>query len=156
MERTGVSWKPVSNLLEDSFALVLVDARPVEAVPGRTADAKDCAWLADLLRHGLLQASFVADWPQREVRELTRDRTSLVRARMAAANRLQKTREGANIKLAAVAMDMLGKSGQEILAVLVDGETDAAKVAQLAKGRLQEKLPELEQAPAGSGRTSAC
>ena len=149
MESTGVSWKPVSNLLEDDFTLLLVNARHVKAVPGRKTDAKDCEWLADLLRHGLLQASFVPDRPQRELRELTRDRTSLVRERTAAANRLQKTLEGANIKLAAVATDILGKSGREILAALVDGQTDAAELAQLAKGRLREKLPELERALAG-------
>ncbi len=149
LERTGVSWKPVYNLLEDDFTLLLVNARHVKAVPGRKTDAKDCEWLADLLRHGLLQASFVPDRPQREVRELTRYRTSLVRGRTAAANRLQKTLEGANIKLAAVATDILGKSGREILAALVDGETDAAELAQLAKGRLREKLPELERALAG-------
>jgi len=149
MESTGVSWKPVSNLREDDFTLLLVNARHVKAVPGRKTDAKDCEWLADLLRHGLLQASFVPDRPQRELRELTRDRTSLVRERTAAANRLQKTLEGANIKLAAVATDILGKSGREILAALVDGQTDAAELAQLAKGRLREKLPELERALAG-------
>jgi transposase len=149
MESTGVSWKPVYNLLEDGFAVLLVNARHVKAVPGRKTDAKDCEWLADLLRHGLLQASFVPDRPQRELRELTRYRTSLVRERTAAANRLQKTLEGANIKLAAVATDILGTSGREILAALVDGQTDAAELAQLARGRLREKLPELERALAG-------
>ncbi len=149
MESTGVYWKPVSNLLEDDVTLLLVNARHVKAVPGRKTDAKDCEWLADLLRHGLLQSSFVPDRPQRELRELTRYRTSLVRERTAAANRLQKTLEGANIKLAAVATDILGKSGREILAALVDGETDAAELAQLAKGRLREKLPELERALTG-------
>ncbi|MEA2529843.1 MAG: transposase [Thermomicrobiales bacterium] len=149
MESTGVYWKPVYNLLEDGFALLLVNARHVKAVPGRKTDAKDCEWLADLLRHGLLQASFVPDRPRRELRELTRYRTSLVRERTAAANRLQKTLEGANIKLATVATDILGKSGREILAALVAGQTEAAELAQLAKGRLREKLPELERALAG-------
>jgi transposase len=149
MESTGVYWKPVYNLLEDGFALLLVNARHVKAVPGRKTDAKDCEWLADLLRHGLLQASFVPDRPQRELRELTRYRTSLVRERTAVANRLQKTLEGANIKLAAVATDILGKSGRDILAALVNGQTDAADLAQLARGRLREKLPELERALAG-------
>jgi len=120
MESTGVYWKPVYNLLEDGFALLLVNARHVKAVPGRKTNAKDGEWLAGLLRHGLLQASFVPDRSQRELRELTRYRTSLVRERTAAANRLQKTLEGANIKLAAVATDILGKSGREILAALVD------------------------------------
>jgi transposase len=149
MESTGVYWKPVYDLLEDGFAVLLVNARHVKAVPGRKTDAKDCEWLADLLRHGLLQASFVPDRPQRELRELTRYRTSLVRERTAAANRLQKTLEGANIKLAAVATDILGPSGREILAALIDGQTDAAELAQSARGRLREKLPELERAPVG-------
>ena len=149
MESTGVYWKPVYNLLEGGFALLLVNARHVKAVPGRKTDAKDCEWLADLLRHGLLQASFVPDRPQRELRELTRYRTSLVRERTAVANRLQKTLEGANIKLAAVATDILGKSGRDILVALVDGQTDAADLAQLARGRLREKLPELERALVG-------
>lgn len=149
MESTSVYWKPVYNLLEDGFALLLVNARHVKAVPGRKTDAKDCEWLADLLRHGLLQASFVPDRSQRELRELTRYRTSLIRERTAAANRLQKTLEGANIKLAAVATDILGTSGREMLAALVDGQTDAAGLAQLARGRLREKLPELERALVG-------
>src|SRR5215211_6307334 len=149
MESTGVYWKPIWNLLEESFALLLVNARHVKAVPGRKTDVRDCEWLADLLRHGLLTGSFVPDRSQRELRELTRYRTSLVRERTAAANRLQKTLEGANIKLASVATDILGKSGREILAALVAGETDAAQLAQLARGRLREKLPELERALVG-------
>lgn len=149
MESTGVYWKPVYNLLEASFALLLVNARHIKAVPGRKTDVKDCEWIADLLRHGLLQASFVSDCGQRELRELTRYRTSLVRERTAEANRLQKTLEGANINLASVATDILGKSGREILARLIAGETDTAALAQLAKGRLREKLPALEQALVG-------
>ena len=149
MESTGVYWKPIWNLLEDSFALLLVNARHVKAVPGRKSDVRDCEWLADLLRHGLLRGSFVPDRPQRELRELTRYRTSLVRERTAEANRLQKTLEGANIKLAAVATDILGKSGREILAALVAGETEGTALAQLAHGRLREKMPQLERALVG-------
>jgi transposase len=144
-----VYWKPIWNLLEDSFELLLVNARHVKAVPGRKTDVRDCEWLADLLRHGLLTGSFVPDRPQRELRELTRYRTSLVRERTAAANRLQKTLEGANIKLASVATDILGKSGREILAALVAGETDGAALAQFAQGRLREKIPQLERALVG-------
>ena len=118
-------------------------------MPGRKTDVRDCEWLAELLRHGLLTGSFVPDRPQRELRELTRYRTSLVRERTAAANRLQKTLEGANIKLASVATDILGKSGREILAALVAGETDGAELAQLAQGRLREKIPQLERALVG-------
>lgn len=149
MESTGVYWKPVWNLLEGSFELVLANARHIKAVPGRKTDVRDCEWIADLLRHGLLSGSFVPDRAQRELRELTRYRTSLVRERTAEANRLQKTLEGANIKLAAVATDILGVSGRAMLAALVDGATDTAAMADLAKGRLREKIPQLEQALAG-------
>jgi transposase len=149
MESTGVYWKPLWNLLEDGFELLLVNPRDIKAVPGRKTDVTDAEWIADLLRHGLLRASYVPNRPQRELRELTRYRTSLVRERTAAANRLQKTLEGANIKLASVATDILGKSGREILAALVAGETNGAALAQLAQGRLREKLPQLEQALVG-------
>jgi transposase len=149
MESTGVYWKPVYNLLEGQFALLLVNARHMKAVPGRKTDVKDCEWIADLLRHGLLTASFVPDRPQRELRELTRYRTSLVRERSAEVNRLQKTLEGANIKLAAVATDIMGRSGREMLAALVAGTTDGEALAQLAQGRLREKRPALERALVG-------
>ena len=149
MESTGVYWKPLYNLLEGRFALLLVNAQHIKAVPGRKTDVRDCEWIAELLRHGLLRASYVPDRPQRELRELTRYRTSLVRERSAEVNRLQKTLEGANIKLAAVATDILGKSGREILAALVGGAADPAAMARLAKGRLREKIPQLERALAG-------
>jgi transposase len=149
LESTGVYWQPIYNLLEDGFELLLVNARHVKAVPGRKTDTKDCEWLAELLRHGLLRASFVPARPQRELRELTRYRTSLVRERTAEANRLQKTLEGANIKLAAVATDILGKSGRAMLAAVLAGTTDPHALAQLAQGRLREKLPQLEQALKG-------
>ncbi len=149
MESTGVYWKPLYNLLEGGFTLLLVNAHHVKAVPGRKTDVRDCEWLADLLRHGLLRASFVPDRAQRELRELTRYRTALVRERAAEVNRLQATLEGANIKLAAVATDVLGKSGREILVALVGGETDAAAMANLAKGRLRQKLSDLERALVG-------
>jgi len=150
MESTGVYWKPVWNLLEAQFALLLVNARHVKAVPGRKTDAKDCEWLADLLRHGLLRGSFVPDRDQRELRELTRYRTSLVQERSAEINRLQKTLEGANIKLGDVATDIMGLSSRQMLAALAGGETDAGAMAQLAQGRLRDKLPALERALAGS------
>ncbi len=153
MESTGVYWKPVFNLLEGSFALLLVNAQHVKQVPGRKTDVKDCEWLADLLRHGLLRGSFVPDRPQRELRELTRYRTALLHERSAEVNRLQKTLEGANVKLASVATDIMGKSGREMLAALVAGETDGKTLAQLAKGQLRAKLPQLERAL--TGRMSA-
>src|SRR3954447_12484104 len=149
MESTGVYWKPVWNLLEGQLELLLVNARHVKAVPGRKTDVADCEWLADLLRHGLLRGSFVPDRPQRELRELTRYRTVLVRERAREANRIQKVLEGANIKLGSVATDILGVSGRAILAELVAGTTDTAAMAELARAQLRNKRAELEQALAG-------
>jgi transposase len=149
MESTGVYWQPIYNLLEDEFTLLLANARHIEAVPGRKTDVRDCEWVADLLRHGLLKASFVPQREQRELRELTRYRTALIRERSAEVNRLQKTLEGANIKLAAVATDVLGVSGRQMLHELVAGVSDPAVLADLARGRLREKRPQLERALAG-------
>jgi transposase len=149
MESTGVLWKPIFNLLEDGFGLLLVNAHHVKAVPGRKTDVKDAEWLADLLRHGLLRASFVPDRPQRELRELTRYRTTLVRERSAEVNRLQKTLEGANIKLGAVASSLAGRSAREMIEGLLADSPDPARLADLARGRLREKLPELERALTG-------
>src|SRR5215216_1366398 len=149
MESTGVYWKPIWNLLEDQVELLLANARHVKQVPGRKTDVRDCEWLADLLRHGLLRASFVPDRPQRELRELTRYRTSLVRERSTAVNRLQQTLEGANIKLASVATDIMGASGRQMLAALIAGTMDPAMIAELAQKRLREKLPALTQALTG-------
>ena len=149
MESTGVFWKPLFNLLEDRFQLLLVNARDIKQVPGRKTDVKDCEWIADLLRHGLLKASFVPDRPQRELRELVRYRTTLVRERSAEVNRLQKTLEGANIKLASVASDTLGLSGREMLNALIDGSTDIAAMADMARGKMRAKRGLLERALAG-------
>jgi transposase len=149
MESTGVYWKPIWNLLEERFALLLVNAQHIKAVPGRKTDVKDCEWIADLLRHGLLRPSFVPPRPQREFRELTRYRTTLVRERSAEVNRLQKTLEGANIKLAAVASNILGTSSREMLAQVIAGATDGAALAELARGRLRAKRPQLQQALTG-------
>src|SRR5712691_1893316 len=149
MESTGSYWKPIFNVLEGSFELLLVNAQHLKAVPGRKTDVKDAEWIADLLRHGLLKASFIPDRDQRELRELVRYRTSLVQERTAAANRLQKVLEGANIKLASVATDILGRSGREMLEALVAGETNTAVMAEFARGRLREKRPSLERALAG-------
>ncbi len=149
MESTGVFWKPIYNLLEGTFELLVVNAQHIKAVPGRKTDVRDAEWIADLLRHGLLRASFIPERPQRDLRELTRYRTTLAQDRANEVNRLQKVLEGANIKLSAVATDILGKSGRAMLEALVGGSTDAAALAQLARGRLREKLPQLEQALAG-------
>src|SRR6266576_1307027 len=149
MESTGVFWKSLFNLLEDRFQLLLVNARDIKQVPGRKTDVKDCEWIADLLRHGLLKASFVPDRPQRELRELVRYRTTLVRERSAEVNRLQKTLEGANIKLASVASDPLGLSGRDMLNALIDGSTDVASMADMARGKMRAKRGLLERALAG-------
>src|SRR5438552_16763337 len=149
MESTGVYWKPIYNLLEGSFELLLVNARHIKQVPGRKTDVKDCEWIADLLRHGLLRASFVPDRPHRELRELTRYRTTLVRERSAERSRIQKTLEGAGIKLGDVASDVLGASGRQMLEALVRGVTDASLVADMAKGSLRGKRPQLERALTG-------
>ena len=146
MESTGVYWKPLFNLLEDRFTLVLANAQHIKQVPGRKTDVKDCEWIADLLRHGLLRPSYVPDRPQRELRELTRFRTTLVRERAREVNRIQKTLEGANVKLGDVASDVLGTSGRAILDAMVDGTTDTATLAELAHGRLRDKRASLERA----------
>lgn len=149
MESTGVYWKPIYNLLEGTFDLLLVNAQHIKAVPGRKTDVRDCEWIADLLRHGLLKASFVPDRTLRELRELTRYRTALIRERAAETNRLQKVLEGANIKLAGIVSDILGKSGREMLDALIAGNADVTELAQMARGRMREKIPQLEKALQG-------
>jgi transposase len=149
MESTGVYWKPIWNLFEDRFTLLLVNAAHVKVVPGRKRDVGDAEWLADLLRHGLLRPSFVPDRPARELRELTRYRSSLVRERTAEVNRLHKTLEGANIKLGSVVSQVTGVSARAMLAELAAGQEDAAALADLAVGQLRRKRGELEQALAG-------
>jgi transposase len=146
MESTGVYWKPIYNLLEDAFALLVVNAQHIKAVPGRKTDVKDAEWIADLLRHGLLRGSFIPDAPQRELRELTRHRTSRVEDKTRVVNRLQKALEGANLKLSSVVTDINGVSARAMLEALLKGETDPTVLAELAKGRLKEKRKELEAA----------
>jgi transposase len=142
MESTGVYWKPVWNILEGQFEVVLVNAQHIKAVPGRKTDIKDCQWIADLLQHGLLRGSFVPPPPLRRLRDLTRLRTSLRQDHTTVANRMQKILEDANIKLASVASDWLGVSGRAILAQLLAGEEDATKLAELSRRRLRAKLPQ--------------
>jgi transposase len=148
MESTGVYWKPVFNLLENNFHVLLVNAQHIKAVPGRKTDVRDAEWIADLLRHGLLKASFVPERYQRELRELTRYRTTLIRERAGEINRIQKTLEGANIKLGAVISNVVGVSGREMLAALVAGATqdEAPHLAQLARGTMRRKVADLEAA----------
>jgi transposase len=149
MESTGVYWKPIYNILEGQFELIVVNAQHMKTVPGRKTDVKDAEWIAELLQHGLLKASFIPPEFERELRDLTRYRTSVVRDRAQAINRLQKVLESANIKLAAVASDVLGVSARAILEKLLVGEADPAKLAALAKGRLREKRSLLEESLRG-------
>jgi transposase len=149
VESTGIYWKPIFNLLEGLLEVVLVNARHAKAVPGRKTDVRDCEWLADLLRHGLLKASFIPPPEIRELRELTRYRQTLVKEQTALANRVQKLIESANIKLGQVATDVLGVSGRLILRALADGETDAPRLAELARGRLRRKGVELRRSLEG-------
>ena len=150
MESTGVYWKPVFNVLEGSFEVLLVNAQHIKAVPGRKTDVKDCEWIADLLEHGLLKASFIPPEPIRDLRDLTRYRKTLVRERASEVNRIQKLLETANIKLASVATEVVGASGRAMLKALISGDRDAAHLADLAKGTLRAKRGDL--VPALSGR----
>ncbi|HMA33045.1 MAG TPA: IS110 family transposase [Chloroflexia bacterium] len=152
MESTGVYWKPIFNLLETSFNVAVLNAQHVKNVPGRKTDVKDAQWLAELLRHGLVQPSFIPPQAQRDLRDLTRERTNFVRQRATLANRVQKVLEGMNIKLGDVASDVLGRSGRAMLDALVAGQTDAAQLAELAQGKLRRKRAELEQALTGRVR----
>ena len=152
MEATGVLWKPVWNILDGSFQLLLVNPRELKQVPGRKTDVKDSQWIAQLLQHGLLRSSFVPSRPQRELRDLTRHRAQLQGERTRATNRIHKLLEDANIKLGAVASDVLGVSAREILERLAAGEQDAARMAQLARGRMKAKIPQLELALEGHFR----
>lgn len=143
MESTGVYWKPVWNLLESRFQLLLVNARHVKNVPGRKSDVLDCQWIAQLLQHGLLRSSLVPDRMIRAARDLTRHRSQLMAEKARLANRIQKVLEDANIKLAAVASDVLGKSSRAMLAAIVAGSDDPQRLAGLALGRLQRKHDQL-------------
>jgi transposase len=146
LESTGVLWKPVWNVLEGRFVLLLVNPRHLKQVPGRKTDVTDAAWLAQLLQCGLLRGSFVPPRPLRALRDLTRQRAQLVSEHTRAANRLHKVLEDANIKLGAVATDVLGKSGRKMLRALLDGQTDATILADMALGRLRDKIPQLRLA----------
>jgi transposase len=150
MESTGIYWRPVYNILEGAFELLLVNARHVKSVPGRKTDVRDCEWLAQLLEHGLLRSSFVPPEPIRDLRDLTRYRKTLIQERSSHVNRLAKTLEMANIKLGNVATDILGKSGRAMIESLIAEETDPRKLADLAQGLLKKKHDSL--VPALTGR----
>ena len=150
LEATGVLWKPVWNVLEGRFALLLVNPRHLKKVPGRKTDASDAQWIAELLQHGLLRGSFVPPRPLRDLRDLTRHRAQLAGEHTRVANRIHKLLEDTNIKLGAVASDVLGKSGRAMLRALLHGEEDPEKLAELALGRLRGKIPQLKLALEGN------
>lgn len=149
MESTGVYWKPIFNLLEDRFEVILVNAQHVKQVPGRKTDVKDCEWLAQLLQIGLLKPSFIPPKPQREIRDLTRHRVQCVEDKTRIANRIQKVLEDTNIKLGSVASDVLGVSGRAMLRAIIAGKTNPSELAELARKRLRGKIPELKLALQG-------
>ena len=149
VESTGDYWKPVFNLLEDDLEVLLVNAQHVKHVPGRKTDVSDSEWLAELLLHGLLKPSFIPPKPQRALRDLARYRTKLVQERARVVNRVQKLLEGANIKLSSVVTNVMGVSARAMLAEIAAGQTDSELMANLARGRMRSKIPELEKALTG-------
>jgi transposase len=149
MESTGEYWKPVFNILENNFEVIIVNAQHLSRVPGRKTDQSDAAWIAELLQYGLLRASFVPPVGQRELRELTRYRSTFIRERATLINRVHKVLESANIKLASVASDVMGVSGRLMLKAIIEGSASPEAMAELAKGRLREKREALTKALEG-------
>jgi transposase len=152
LESTGEFWKPVYNILAGIVTVVVANAHHIKNVPGRKTDVKDAQWIADLLRHGLLRGSFIPPEPQRDLRDLTRQRTNLVRERAQVANQLHKVLEWANLKLTSVLTDIKGLSARAMLEGIIAGEEDVALLADLAKGRMRSKRAALEQALSGRVR----
>lgn len=149
MEATGVYWKPVWHLLEDSFELILANASHIKAVPGRKTDINDATWIADLLAHGLIRPSFVPPTPIQHLRDLTRARKQLVNERTRYVQRIQKVLEDANIKIGSYITDLLGKSGRAVLNALVEGYTSPEVLVSLTSGRLKASRDELREALRG-------
>jgi transposase len=149
MESTGVYWRPVWNVLEGDFQLKLANSQHIRNIPGKKTDKKDGAWIAKLLQHDLVPASFVPGTQIQELRELTRARARLVQEKTAVANRIQDVLENANIKLASVASDILGRSGRAMLEQIIAGESDPTRLAELAKAQLRGKIPRLRLALEG-------
>ncbi len=152
MESTGEYWKPVYNLLEGSFEVMVVNSHHFKQVPGRKTDVKDAQWLAELLSYGLVRGSFIPPLPQRDLRDLTRQRTTLIRERASVINRLQKVLEWANLKLASVVTDIGGVSARAMLKAIVAGTEDPEALAALAQGRMRTKHAQLAQALSGRVR----
>jgi len=152
MESTGVYWKPVFNILEDHFEVILVNARHVKNVPGRKTDVQDSEWLCRLLRSGLVSGSFIPPRDIRELRDLTRHKRKLIQAITAEKQRVEKVLEDANIKLASIASDTFGASGKRIIEELIKGELEPGGMAELSKGRLRQKRGDLKEALVGQVR----
>lgn len=153
MESTGVYWKPVYNILEsEGIETIVVNAQHIKAVPGRKTDVKDAEWIADLVRHGLVKASYVPNREQRELREMVRYRNEIVNERARELNRIQAVLEGANIKLASVVSDISCKSSMAMLHAIIQGTTDVEVLSGFAEGKLIHKIPELRKALKGSIR----
>lgn len=151
MESTGVYWKPVYNIFEqEGIETIIVNAQHIKTVPGRKTDVKDAEWIADLVRHGLVKPSFVPSREQRELREMVRYRNEIINERARELNRIQAVLEGANIKLGSVISDISGKTGMAILHALVEGKTDPEYLSALAKGKLTEKVEQLQRSLKGS------
>lgn len=153
MESTGIYWRPLYYLLEDGFTVLLVNMRHLQHVPGRKSDVRDSEWLAQLLEWGLLRSSLVPPQPIRDLRDLTRYRKRQIEDRAQEVNRLVRLLEDAGLKLASVATDVMGVSGRAMMAALLQGQTDPAALAELARGRLRRKLPALRTALQGRFRT---
>jgi len=149
MESTGVFWKPIFNILESRFKVLLVNARHLKQVPGRKSDIRDCQWIAQLLQCGLLKGSFIPPRTQRELRDLTRHRVQLVEEKTRTSNRIEKVLEDANIKLGSVASEVMGASGRAMVQALIEGKKDPAQIADLARRKLRGKIPQLEKALTG-------
>lgn len=150
MESTGSYWKPVYNILEEEhIPIMIVNAQHIKEVPGCKTDVKDAEWIADLVRHGLVKASYIPNREQRELREMTRYRQEMIKERARELNRIQAVLEGCNIKLGSVITDISGKSGMAILKAIISGETDPIVLSELAEGRARNKLQEMRRALQG-------
>lgn len=149
LEATGVYWRPIWNLLEDRFALILANPQHIKRVPGRKTDISDAQWIAQLLEHGLIEASFVPPPAQRQLRDLTRQRTQLLGDRARVLNRIQKVLESANLKIGSVMSDIGGTSGRKVLHALAQGKLSIDQMVELVDKRMEAKKPALREALAG-------
>jgi len=149
MESTGSYWKPVFNILEGSLKIILANPVQVKALRGKKTDPNDSRWMASLLRHGLVQASFIPPQDIRDLRDLTRRRRTLLSDGVAERNRIQKVLEDANVKIGDVLSDVFGMSGQSMLEALLENKRSATEIAELAHWRLAPKIPQIVEALEG-------